>query len=157
MVWPHGAQFALLANDGGFRAASRRELTAEVPWQLDSPGPERLPKTIYVRFGNSNQTFQDDIILDQTPPRLLSVSHPRGASAASAPTAHTSAKSRRLLVRAQDSTSDIREVEIAGASRRKIKTVPYRRDRLVACPSAGRFLRVVDKAGNHSTWKRVPR
>ena len=67
VVWPLGAPTATLSNDGGFREARTLPVSSRIAWTLDSSGPERLPKTLYVRFGGT-QTFQDDIILDQTNP-----------------------------------------------------------------------------------------
>ena len=77
LVWPAFSLSALLANDGGFGAsAATKPLPADgvVDWTLASSGSERQPKVVYVRFrGNgadSNVTFTDDIILDQTAPQV---------------------------------------------------------------------------------------
>ena len=86
-VWPGFASDALVSNDGGFKTAVNFPVAEKIPWKLDSSGPERLPKTIYVRFTAGTQvseTYQDDIILDQTPPKVLSASLSSGGSAASA-------------------------------------------------------------------------
>jgi PKD domain/Bacterial Ig-like domain len=106
-VWEPFATTATVSNDGGFRAAHTLALSPDVPWRLDASGPERLPKTIYVRFDrpSPNATFQDDIILDQTRPRILA------ASAGSAPVgAVARASARRTIsvrIRAHDKTSGV--------------------------------------------------
>src|SRR4029079_9821871 len=64
VVWPACVHTLTISNDGGFRAAEVKALARTTDWTLSSSGPERLPKTIYVRFDGSTQTFQDDIILD---------------------------------------------------------------------------------------------
>ena len=72
-VWPRYVQDLVLANDGGFGAALAHPIEATVGWHLDSDGAERLPKTVYIRFEGGTagpETYQDDIILDQTAPTL---------------------------------------------------------------------------------------
>jgi hypothetical protein len=39
-----------VANDGGFAAGLPSPVVKELSWNLDSSGPERLPKTVYLRF-----------------------------------------------------------------------------------------------------------
>ena len=66
-IWPPFTKTIVISNDGGFANAQVLPVEAFVPWILDSSGPERLPKIVYLRFGDSTQTFTDDIILDTTP------------------------------------------------------------------------------------------
>ena len=52
-------------------AATDDRTQPEIDWALDSSGPERLPKTVYVRFQIgplTSDNFTDDIILDERPP-----------------------------------------------------------------------------------------
>ena len=75
VTWPNFATRMLVSNDGGFKRAKSLPLKRDTPWALDSSGPERLPKHVYVRFVNGltiSETYQDDIILDETAPRVTS-------------------------------------------------------------------------------------
>ena len=47
---PAAATGLLISNDGGFAGALPMPIAKEVPWRLDSSGPERLPKTVYLRY-----------------------------------------------------------------------------------------------------------
>ncbi|MDQ5807794.1 MAG: Ig-like domain-containing protein, partial [Actinomycetota bacterium] len=75
VVWPPLASGVALSNDGGFVGAPTLPLSAEIPWTIDDTGSERLPRTIYARFTGLpglRETYQDDIVLDQTAPQLMS-------------------------------------------------------------------------------------
>ena len=80
LVWPRLAETALISNDGGFGAADGTRsfaLKEKLNWTLQSSGPERMPKIVYVRFrgGESGrETYTDDIILDQRPPQVAATS-----------------------------------------------------------------------------------
>lgn len=147
VVWQFCTEYLLVANDGGFRRAKRFETGPEVPWRLDSSGPERLPKTVYVRLGSMTQNFTDDIILDETAPILSSAAIAGGAGAARA--------ARTIVVRttARDATSGLGGIQIT-ANRREPGTA-MRYAKLVRASVAGRriWVRVLDRAGNASTWK----
>jgi hypothetical protein len=73
---PAGATGASIANDGltGTTDIPLSGGAQVVPWRLATSGPERLPKTVYVHFtGNGvdpTDQHTDDIILDQTPPKV---------------------------------------------------------------------------------------
>lgn len=145
---PAGATAVKISNDGGFGAAAQtRAIRGDdtYTWTLRSSGAERLPKTVYVRFpgaANENQTFTDDIILDETAPRPL-VATLRGT---------------KLSLKATDNASGVAKVELTkriGA--RKIVTQAYRRHIRVRHAGNVRYVRVVDGAGNPSAWKRVKR
>lgn len=106
------------SNDGGFRSARTLPLAATVSWRLKSSGSERLPKTIYVCFG-ATQTLQDDIVLDQTRPRLLVATVSRAKPAR----AEAATASRWLIkLKASDRTSGVGKVQFA--TRRPIHRGP---------------------------------
>ena len=157
LSWPAFATLARLSNDGGFGGAASRELAATVAWRLDSSGPERLPKTIYVRFrgaGDDTKTFQDDIILDETAPVIA------GASVASSAAAQAAAKSRtyRIKVRASDKTSGVASAQFAtDKSKKKLsKAQKYSATLTFKATSKPLWVRVQDRAGNFSKWKKLP-
>jgi hypothetical protein len=113
---PEFATRLLISNDGGFAGADALSIPesdrATYDWKLVSSGPERLPKTVYVRFSrpaseptpicaagpalaaptgatvdvcgiNPTTTFSDDIILDQTDPEIVSASLSEGSGTSS--------------------------------------------------------------------------
>lgn len=136
-----------VSNNGSFRDARTFPVAAEIPWTLVASRSERLPKTVYVRFGTSTQTFTDDIILDQTPPvlRRAIVSPLRGSA--------------RLRVVVRERGSGLAQVQ---ASRRRgaAAATPLRlRGTAVRVRSVRdvRWARVSDRAGNWSRWVRVTR
>ena len=101
LVWPAGANQAIASNDGASTkpgATQTLALAPRVNWTLEQTGPDRLPKTVYVRFlgaGVDISTFTDDIILDQTPPQLSSAQLIGPAATAQATVAAASRKLRR--------------------------------------------------------------
>jgi len=69
VIYPPGAEQMSISNDGGFVASSFISPENVISWILESSGPERLPKTVYIRFLgqgiNANLIYTDDIILDE--------------------------------------------------------------------------------------------
>lgn len=157
VAWPARATGLRVSNDGGFGNLTRFELTKTVAWKLDSSGPERLPKTVYVRFSGANvneqQTFQDDIILDETPPVVISADavFEEGAVA----TARAKGKRVRVKVRAKDSQSGIRRAQLTSRKSAPGPEVAYRSTLRTAARGSRVYLRVRDGAGNWSKWKTV--
>jgi hypothetical protein len=129
-----------VSNDGGFDDAARFQgVPATLPWTLASSGPERLPKTVYVRvYGPGDWgVITDDIVLDERPPSIASVAR-RGA---------------RLRVKARDNLSGVRSIQLARNPKRRGN---WRR--FTSKPAAGRemrWVRVRDGAGNPSRWRRI--
>ena len=154
--WPALASHLAVSNDGGFSPNKVLAVAPEIAWRLDSSGPERLPKTIYVRFAGGRsgaETYQDDIILDQTPPRVLSatVAAPAAASAAAA-------RKLRLRLRARDNVSGVARMQITQNRRKPGKVLRYRsRATLRGKPGRAVYVRVKDRAGNWSRWRRARR
>jgi hypothetical protein len=150
-VWPSFASDAFVSNDGGFKNGVTFPVAEQIPWTLDSSGPERLPKTIYVRFqsgAQTSETYQDDIILDQTPPKVLSASLTPGGSAASA----AAAKKVTLKLKATDNVSGVSGVQVSSNKRKPGKVLKYKKT-LKVKPAKKLYVRARDKAGNFSTWK----
>jgi len=133
-----------VSNNGSFRDARTFPVAAAIPWTLAATRSERLPKTIYVRFGQSSQTFTDDIILDQIAPVLRRATLRRTI----------------LRIRATERGSGLASLQ---ASRRARGTsavsVPLAGKTAVRVRSARdtRWVRVADRAGNWSKWVRVTR
>ena len=157
-VFPATTTSLLFSNDGGFLAPTRFAPQASVKWRLDSSGPERLPKTIYVRFlagAIVGETFQDDIILDETPPKVRQASvAPVGA--ASARTAGAAALRRwKVRVRATDSNSGVARIQVTANKRKPGRLLRYKRRLRVRSAKRPRWVRARDAAGNYSRWRRA--
>ncbi len=173
LVWPSTASQVTVSNDGGFGVAGGTmtlALAAHVPWTLEQTGPERLPKTIYVRFlgaGIDTQNFTDDIILDQTPPTLQSAQlvGGTGAGAASAARAKPKTHSYRIKIKAQDKIVGVCAVD---ASARKsggtVVTVKSCREKgvlrlaktvTIKATARPKYVRVRNSAGDWSRWLKL--
>jgi hypothetical protein len=152
--WPHFATSMLVSNDGGFDGATPQPVSSLLVWQLPSSGAERLPKTVYVRFIGGlagNETYQDDIILDETPPTITAATITAGAAV------QASATRRRysIRVRAVDRTSGPQLMQLAANRSRPEAKRRYRTTLVTKTRLAPRWIRVIDAAGNHSGWKRL--
>jgi hypothetical protein len=159
VVFPPLTSSILVSNDGGFGAPKSFLPVQELDWTLDSTGPERLPKTVYVRFLPSlipGLTFTDDIILDETAPKVSSASV--SAAAASAGLAHAAkakAKKWKLKVKATDSNSGVDKVQVTANKRKPGKLLKYRKKLTVKSAKRPKFVRARDRAGNYSKWRRL--
>jgi hypothetical protein len=142
VVWTPFATALVMSNDGGFRTGSIGAVEEHVPWTLDSSGSERLPRTIYARFagGGGRETYQDDIILDETAPRLLAVQR-RGA--------------HRVRVVARDNVSGVKRMQVTANRHKPGPALSYRHFVTVKGNRAKVSVRVRDGARNWSHWKRV--
>ena len=151
LKFPASTTQVLVSNDGGFLAPRTFSPAAEIAWTLDSTGPERLPKTVYVRFllgGIVSETFTDDIILDERPPVVSEAALAGGAGASAA-----ARRSYRLRVRASDSNSGVAGVQVTANKRKPGALLRYRRTMTVRSSARPRYLRARDRAGNNSRWR----
>ena len=156
LVWPSGTQTVLVSNDGGFRNAKEIDVDKSIPWKLSESGSERLPKTVYVRFGSSSQTFTDDIILDQTKPTISSATVGGTATASAAVTATASkARTYRVRLRAKDATSGVAKVQFAHRKRHPSTPRTFKRVSRYKATRAPKYVRVRDRAGNYSRWRSI--
>lgn len=146
LVWPVNTRTATISNDGGFGDARTVLVRNPTSWKLDTRGPDRLQRTVYVRFGGSTQTFADDIFLDRTRPRVR--------SAMLTPTGRRSGgKSEYVLeVRAHDNLSGVTRMQVTRDRSRPGKLRPFRRRSTVRLADPRVFVRVRDAAGNLSRW-----
>jgi hypothetical protein len=163
-VSPPGTTQMIVSNDGGFLAGGTFPVQKDTKWKLDSSGPERLPKTIYVRFFTGpfpSETFQDDIILDETPPTVqqAQVAAPAGASAATDAIATASAKRKlstwKLRIRAKDSNSGVARVQVTANKRKPGKLLRYKTRLTVKSATKPKWVRARDRAGNYSRWRKA--
>ena len=150
-IWPALASTATVSNDGGFANAQVFPLQPALDWTLESSGPLRLPKTVYLRYGDSTQTFQDDIILDPVAPEIESATAvgPRSVAGASA------AAARRYTVRtsARDDNSGLAGMQLTRDRSHPGALRSFRRTLRKGSPP--KYVRVRDRAANFSHWRRV--
>jgi hypothetical protein len=151
LVWPAFTDSALVANDGGFAGARSVSVAPSMTWHLTQSGPERLPKTVYLRYGGTTQTFQDDIILDQTPPTVVATAPATALSAAAG-----SVRRRTVIVRvtAKDKTSGIARLQL-GTTRKAKLTIKRNATTIKAKGFTPRYVRAQDRAGNWSKWRAI--
>ena len=159
-VWPVGSRTMLVSNDGGFQNASETPVAESLPWKLDSSGPERLPKVVYLRFDSSGGTgtLTDDIILDETPPTLGLVTEVGGDGSARVPAGASlkaKASTHKILIEASDKTSGVGQVQIGTKKSAKLKWLKYKTLMKFRSKPGKISVRVRDKAGNVSKWKSV--
>jgi DNA-binding beta-propeller fold protein YncE len=140
------------ANDGGF--VDGRLFAAQpggtYAWTLASTGPERLPKTVYVRGawepgrggGGSwrGEPASDTIVLDETRPVVVAARRVRA---------------QRLRVRARDRLSGVRRLQIARSRRAPGRWRPYGARRVYTVARGRIWVRARDRAGNRSRWVAV--
>jgi hypothetical protein len=158
VVVPSWARTIKISNDGGFLAAREKPAARTIQWTLDSSGPERLPKTVYVRFGSSTQTYTDDIILDETSPVVSSATFAGPGTGTAGAVAAAAVHAYRVRLRAKDATSGVSKVQFAVSKRRPIKRLyTYKRVVRYNGARAPRFVRVRDLAGNLSKWRAIRR
>jgi hypothetical protein len=147
---PDPATHVRISNDGGFDSSLRVERKKNERYRFDlvTSGPERLPKTVYVRFDgpglDPNRTVTDDIVLDERRPdfgfaRLLGRA-PTGV---------------RVALRARDATSGVRTAQFARVRSDRWAPVRYRSRIMVR--RTPRWARVRDGARNASRWRRIAR
>jgi hypothetical protein len=156
---PASAATVIVSNDGGFKHARSFPAGRRIKWKLASTGPERLPKTVYVRFGSSTQNYTDDIILDQTKPTISSATVDASGATATSATVATAAASRsrtfRMRIRAKDATSGVAKVQFAVTKAKPTQPRTYSRTIKYRATKAPRFVRVRDRAGNYSRWHSI--
>jgi hypothetical protein len=148
VVWKPGATAFVVSNDGGFKKAKTVDVSERVAWTLDSSGPERLPKTIYLRFAGIEGQLSDDIILDETPPTISSGTVSGGATAtrAAAAAAHYT-----VHVKAADRTSGVSKLQATANKKKPGKLLKYK-TKVMVSGKRPKYIRVQDRAGNFSRW-----
>jgi PKD domain len=143
VVWPKYVDTVLLSNDGGFAPARRVPVDASIPWTLHSAGSERLPRIVYVRFGDSSQTFTDDIVLDSVSPVI-----------SAAKVTHVARRAYRVSLAASDRNSGLAGMQITAKRAKPGRILPFARHRIYD-GKRPRWARVRDRAGNLSAWRTI--
>jgi hypothetical protein len=139
------------SNDAGFSPHERRKPSADntYEWELASTGPDKLRKTVYARvleglgtpYAAFWPTMTDDIVLDEAPPEVVA--------------AHLVAGGDKLAVSARDRISGVETVQVTGHRAHPGAWRKYRRRARYDAPSTRPYVRVRDRAGNRSAWRRA--
>ena len=160
---PEGAQSVTVANDGGFLPSSTFAPASRIPWTLQTSGADRLPKTVYVRFGEAGPVYTDDIILDQVDPEITSarVTTTSNNRLAGSPDRWENQRialgNRTLRVRASDEKSGVMRLQVNRvASVKDARTSRFRSQTTIPAWRTT-YVRVRDGATNWSSWKRATR
>jgi hypothetical protein len=139
-----------ISNDGGFGQSKTvpPSQSGRYAWRLQSSGPERLPKTVYLRTtGMGSHTVADDIVLDERPPQITSLSVAGRTSGA------RSAATARLRVRVRDRVSGVASMQVTSNKRRPGKWKTFKASSSVRTNASTLWVRVRDRAGNASRWR----
>ena len=178
------ASTAEVSNDGGFKESKIFKLDdglGQVDWTLQSSREGTFTKIVYVRFWNcygnpvaTPAVLTDDIILDNTLPTITTVSADSVATAGKVLALGTNLLQQkkqgvRLQISARDSISGPSLIQLRQSKFSPIKVIefngPYGPARLnptqlkksvnISLGSKQFDIRVVDRAGNASRWRRV--
>lgn len=174
VVWPALTTGALIANDGGFGAGSRLlPVATRIPWRLTTYGDSRTTRVVYLRFrgaGGVDQTYSDDIILDETAPTVASATIESAAPAARASVASAAkAKAKQppkrrtytVRVSASDAQSGVVRVEVSSSPRKAGKVVDVKRTSKLTrairftSTTAVAYVRAEDAGGNFTKWRKA--
>jgi PKD repeat protein len=156
--FPAGVTAIIVSNDGGFLHPTNFAPQKSIDWELVSTGPERLPKTVYVRFATGpfvGQNYTDDIILDEKPPVVEQAAVAGTASVSSVAVRAAKVKKWKVKVKATDSNSGVGGVEITANKKKPGKWIPYKKKLTVKSAKKPKYVRARDKAGNVSGWKKA--
>jgi len=143
----------MISNDGGFPVSARSIQSYKkntVSWKLSSSG-NKVTKIVYVKYRYSadegwGQTFSDNIEIDTTSPELTYVA------------AYKVGSKIKFTMSAKDNRSGISQVQYSNFNNdSKAVTSTYSKKLTVSLkPKSGNvYVRVKDKAGNWSKWKKV--
>jgi hypothetical protein len=158
VVFPGLTSSILVSNDGGFGLPKAFLPITEIPWTLESTGPERLPKTVYVRFLPSviaGLTFTDDIILDETAPKVSTAAVTAAAASSVSAARAAKAKKWKLKVKASDSNSGVDKVQATSNKKKPGKLLKYKSKLTVTSAKKPVYVRARDRAGNYSKWRKT--
>lgn len=165
VVWPPFATSVRLSNDGGFTGATTvtRDLAATYPWALDTSVKALHTKIVYMRFSglgvDESKTYTDDIVLDLTPPEVISA---RARVVSSSTEKGESARKKkpkrriptvRVQVNAKDRLSGVEMIQVTDRKAVPGKVRDYATITKLRTKKKRVFVRVQDGAGNWSNWE----
>ncbi len=151
LVWPRLTKSVLISNDPAFSGAKPTGVKATISWTLGAPVSN--VSAVYVRFVGSSKrasydpdpaaTFSDQITVDNLAPRLR----------------RASAIRRRgripLFLKAGDRISGLSKVRISRYRGGRETVKRYRKVVRLSTRARVVYVRVEDRAGNRSAWRKV--
>jgi hypothetical protein len=143
----------MISNDGGFPVSARSIQSYKkntVSWKLSSSG-SKVTKVVYIKYRYSDNegwstAFSDDIVIDTIAPELISVNVVKAGN------------KLKFSLKAKDNRSGLSKVQYSNKNNdSKAVTSSYSKKLTVSLkPKSGNvYVRVKDKAGNWSKWKKV--
>jgi hypothetical protein len=144
IVAPEGATQAEISNDG-FKHYDTKPLVAgcAYPWTLEG-GAARRPKVVSVRFPGVTGVVRDTIVLDGVAPVIHRVSAKWV----------TARQGWVLKVKATDRGTGLAKIRV-GKTRKSARTYSWPADIVSWDSTQLRWIQVVDRVGNKSTWARL--
>lgn len=140
VVWPVGATTMSFSNAGGAPPITV-PVGRMMRWRLDDNVRRGQASTVLVTFdADFNKTvLKDQIVLDAQRPKV----------------SRAALRRARLVVTATDDISGVARVQTAIDRARPAKALPYTRVLRLAKRTRVLWVRVIDRAGNRSAWRRV--
>ena len=143
----------MISNDGGFPVSARSIQNYKkntVSWKLSSSG-SKITKVVYIKYRYSDNegwstTFSDDIVIDTIAPELISVNAVKAGN------------KLKFSLKAKDNRSGISKVQYSNKNNDSKAVISSYSKKLTVSlkPKSGYvYIRVKDKAGNWSKWKKV--
>jgi hypothetical protein len=142
IVPPAGASSVRLSNstDFGGVLARRLEPGREYEWTLAETGGVRHVHARFMgRAGGPERELSAPIVLDERPPRVLAARLTGNV----------------LRIRARDNRSGVRRLRFERRPGAAVRKLRYRPRIVLRRATARSRIRVVDRAGNRSRWRRV--
>jgi len=150
IVPPGRASSMMISNDGGFADAKWIPVKTTLPWKLRSGYSDRSTRIVYARFDYGHD-YSDDIIFDSEAPAISS------AECSSAPDNSGPEKTKKrwhVKLRASDTKSGVSKMQFQ-IGRSNSDWLKYKKESFVEGVGKVSKVRVMDKAGNSSSWKTV--
>jgi hypothetical protein len=144
----------LIANNPIFDGAEEVEADPAgdvYPWTLDTSAAPGQPRTVYVKVTSriesqegvfSDEIVSDGIVLDELAPVVKALALRRGG---------------RVAVRARDRISGLARMQVTTRRTKPGAWRPYARTARVSRRARVAWVRVRDRAGNRSKWRRATR
>jgi hypothetical protein len=137
LVWPAGAKAVTLSDSAGSPAKSVTIVGTNASWRLGGKGTSKRPTTIRAQYDwpLPATVYETKVVLDLERPKLTKATL----------SGHT------LHLAAHDAISGLARAQIA-VDRKKPRSVEFSKALRVR---AAKWIRVSDRAGNFSAWRRV--